>query len=126
MIAGDADDNGDAGTVNPAVTAVDPLFTDFYALGGSDEMAAFLDLTDSGVPDIVAGFSPTPPPATPTDPSPQKPYQVAIAIPNTSNPQRHSHIRHSLAEQYRQLLSCRIPRPTRTSNLASTISRNSI
>ncbi|HKI20493.1 MAG TPA: hypothetical protein VKA15_21575, partial [Isosphaeraceae bacterium] len=34
VIAGDADDNGDAGTVNPAVTAVDPLFTDFYALGG--------------------------------------------------------------------------------------------
>ncbi len=86
VIAGDADDNGNAGTVNPAVTAVDPLFTDFFALGGSDEMAAFLDLTDSGVPDIVAGFSPTPPPSTPTDPSPQKPYQVAIAIPNPSNP----------------------------------------
>jgi hypothetical protein len=86
VIAGDADDNGNAGTVNPAVTAVDPLFTDFFALGGSDEMAAFLDFTNSGVPGIVAGFSPTPPPATPTDPSPQKPYEVAIAIPNSSNP----------------------------------------
>jgi hypothetical protein len=86
VIAGDADDNGNAGTVNPAVEAVDPGFTEFFALGGSDTMAAFLDLTDSGLPDIVAGFSPTAPPATPTDPAPAKPYQVAQAIPNISNP----------------------------------------
>ncbi len=65
---------------------MDPGFTEFFALGGSDTMAAFLDLTDSGLPDIVAGFSPTAPPATPTDPAPAKPYQVAQAIPNISNP----------------------------------------
>ena len=87
MIAGDADANGDAGTVNPAVTAISPFFTEFYSLGGSDEMAAFLDLTGTSVPDVVAGFSPNPPSPTPTDPSPQKPYEVAVAIPNVSNPQ---------------------------------------
>jgi hypothetical protein len=86
VIAGDADDNGDAGTVNPAVEAAAPGFTEFYAMGGSQTMAAFLDLTDTGVPDIVAGFSQTPPPPTPTDPSPQKPFEVALAIPNPSNP----------------------------------------
>jgi hypothetical protein len=86
VIAGDADDNGNAGTVNPAVATADPGFTEFFALGGSDTMAAFLDLTGSGIPDVVAGFSPTPPPPTSTDPSPQKPYQVAQAIPNISNP----------------------------------------
>jgi hypothetical protein len=86
VIAGDADANGNAGTVNPAVTAISPFFTEFYSLGGSDEMAAFLDLTGSGVPDVVAGFSPNPPSPTPTDPSPQKPYEVAVAIPNISNP----------------------------------------
>jgi hypothetical protein len=87
VIAGDADDNGTAGTVNPAVEAADPGFTEFYALGGGETMAAFLDLANSGVPDIVAGFSPTPPAPTPTDPAPAKPYQVATAIPNMSNPQ---------------------------------------
>lgn len=86
VIAGDADDNGSAGTVNPAVEAVDPGFTEFYALGGGETMAAFLDLTDTGIPDVVAGFSPTPPAPTPTDPMPPKPYQVAQAIPNPSNP----------------------------------------
>ena len=35
----------------------------------------------SGQPQVVAGFSPIQPPATPTDPAPQKPYQVATAIP---------------------------------------------
>jgi hypothetical protein len=87
VIAGDADDNGNAGTVNPAVQAADPGFTEFFALGGSDTMAAFLDLNGNNIPNVVAGFSPIPPPPTSTDPSPQKPYQVAQAIPNVSNPQ---------------------------------------
>ncbi len=64
VIAGDADDNGNAGTVNPAVETAAPGFTEFFALGGSDTMAAFLDLTEHAMPDIVAGFSPTPPPPT--------------------------------------------------------------
>jgi hypothetical protein len=86
VIAGDADDNGTAGTVNPAVQAAAPGFTEFFSLGGSDTMASFLDLTNTGIPDIVAGYSMNPPPATPTNPAPQKPYQVAEAIPNPVNP----------------------------------------
>jgi len=86
VIAGDADDNGNAGTVNPAVETAAPGFTEFYALGGPETMATFLDFTGTGIPQIVAGFSSVPPAATPTDPSPQKPYEVALAIPNISNP----------------------------------------
>ena len=87
VIAGDGDDNGNAGTVNPAVTAIDPLFTEFYALGGPEQ--------DGGLPRPhkrrgSATSSPDsprlPPSPTPTDPSPEKPYQVAVAIPNISNP----------------------------------------
>jgi hypothetical protein len=90
VIAGDADDNGNAGTVNPAVEAAAPGFTEFYALGGPEQMAASLFLSPSSiasmVPQVVAGFSPTPPSPTPTDPAPAKPYQVALAIPGM-NPQ---------------------------------------
>jgi hypothetical protein len=86
VIAGDADDNGNAGTVNPAVEAADPGFTEFPALGGPETMAAFLDFTGTGVPNVVAGFSSIPPAPTPTDPAPPKPYEVAVAIPNPSNP----------------------------------------
>jgi hypothetical protein len=86
VIAGDADDNGTAGTVNPAVEAAAPGFTEFYQMGGSDEMAAFLDFTGSRIPQVVAGYSEIAPPATPTNPAPVKPYEVATAIPNPSNP----------------------------------------
>jgi len=90
VIAGDADDNGNAGTVNPAVAAAAPGFTEFYALGGAEQMAASLFLSPSSiasmVPQVVAGFSPNPPSPTPTDPAPAKPYQVALAIPGM-NPQ---------------------------------------
>jgi hypothetical protein len=79
VIAGDADNNGNSGTVNPQVTAVEPSFQDFPDFGGSEYMGAFLDLTGSGTPQVVAGFSENAPPATPTDPSPPKPYQVALA-----------------------------------------------
>jgi hypothetical protein len=90
VIAGDADDNGNAGNVNPAVTALDFGFTEFPALEGSGiEMNAFLDLADTGTPDVVAGFSPIQPalPAnqSPVGPNPMapKPYQVAQAMPAT-------------------------------------------
>jgi hypothetical protein len=83
VIAGDADGNGDAGTVNLNVLAIDPFFTEYYSLGGTDEMAAYLDLADSGTPDVIAGFSPNAPmPNPPIDQSPQKPYEVATAIPS--------------------------------------------
>jgi hypothetical protein len=86
VIAGDADDNGNAGTVNPAVQAAAPGFTEFFALGGPETMATFLNFNGTDIPQIVAGFSNTPPPPTATDPAPQKPYQVALAIPNMGNP----------------------------------------
>ncbi len=86
VIAGDADNNGTAGTVNPAVEAAAPGFTDFYQLGGSDEMAAFLNFTGTNIPQVVAGYSPNAPAPTPTNPAPIKDYQVAQAIPNISNP----------------------------------------
>jgi hypothetical protein len=96
VIAGDADDNGNAGNVNPAVqAAVFPpnSFVEFPALEGEDiQMNAFLDLGDTGTPDVVAGFSPNQPfpptgvPANQSDngPNPQapKPYEVAQAVPS--------------------------------------------
>ncbi len=86
VIAGDADDNGNAGTVNPAVEAAAPGFTEFYGLGGPEQMYAILDLANTGLGgDIVAGFSPNAPGPTPTDPSPPKPYEVALAV-QSSNP----------------------------------------
>jgi hypothetical protein len=79
VIAGDADNNGNDGTVNPAVTAIFPSFEDFPDFGGSEFMGAFLDLTGSGYADVVAGYSPT-------DPRSPKLYQVANAVVNTSVP----------------------------------------
>jgi hypothetical protein len=79
VIAGDADDNGNDGTVNPSVTAVEPGFQDFPDFGGSEFMEVFLDLTGSGVPDIVAGYSQT-------DPRSPKQYQVAQAVVNPNDP----------------------------------------
>jgi hypothetical protein len=94
VIAGDADDNGNAGNVNPAVLAVDPFFTEFPALEGQDiQMFAFLDLADAGQPDVVAGFSPNQPPlpsnmsSNGPNPLAPKPYELAQAIPNASDPQ---------------------------------------
>ena len=67
-----------------------PFFTEFPALEGENiEMYAFLDLGDTGTPDVVAGFSPNQPaavhPIMSPSPSPNplapKPYEVAQAIP---------------------------------------------
>jgi hypothetical protein len=84
VIAGDADDNGNSGTVNPNILALGPPFNsfqDFPDFGGSEFMGAFLDLKGTGFPDIVAGFSPT------DTLSPQaKPYQVAQAIDVPGDP----------------------------------------
>ncbi len=84
VIAGDADNNGNDGTVNPQILALPDFsgFMDFPAFGGSEEMGAFLDLNNSGVADVVAGFSPVAPSPTPTDPAPVKSYQVAQAVVN--------------------------------------------
>ncbi len=89
VIAGDADNNGSTGNVNPNVFLLDPAFTEFPALQGDQiEMYSFLDLGNTGNPDVVAGFSPNQPapstnPAQSPLPSPvPKPYQVAQAIPS--------------------------------------------
>ncbi len=87
VIAGDADNNGNSGTVNPAVTST-PGFSTFQDppdFGGSEHMGAFIDFTGSGNAQIVAGFSPVPTTPTASDPSPPKPYQVAVAIPTGPN-----------------------------------------
>jgi hypothetical protein len=81
VIAGDADDNGNQGTVNPSLQAAVPSFEDFPNFGGSEYMGAFLNFTGSGTPQIVAGFSQVAPPPTPTDPAPPKHYEVAEATP---------------------------------------------
>jgi hypothetical protein len=87
VIAGDADNNGNSGTVNPAVLAVPGFagFEDVPEFNGTEHMGAFLDFTGSGNAQIVAGFSAVPPTPTATDPSPQKQNEVALAIPTGPN-----------------------------------------
>jgi hypothetical protein len=96
VIAGDADDNGNSGTVNPAIPAItDPMnpslhpyadFQDFPDFQGTEFMGAFLDFTGSGVPQVVAGYSEVSPigntPQNPVPNLPPKPYEVAVADPN--------------------------------------------
>ncbi len=79
VIAGDAEDNGNSATTNPAVQGVFPQFTDFPDMQGSETMGAFLDLKGTGYADVVAGFAPVPT-------SGAKSYQVALAVVNTSQP----------------------------------------
>ena len=79
VIAGDADNNGNDGTVNPAVTTIDPTFQDYPDFGGSEYMAAFLDLQGTGYADVLAGYAIN-------DPRSPKEYQVAQAIVNTNEP----------------------------------------
>ena len=80
VIAGDSDNNGNDGTVNPAVTAIKgSSFKDFPDFGGSEFMGVFLDLKGTGFADVVAGYSLD-------DPRSPKQYQVAQAVVNTSLP----------------------------------------
>ena len=72
VIAGDADDNGNSGTVNPNVLAVEPSFQDFPDFGGSEYEGIFLDLKALGTQDIVAGYASN-------DGRSPKQYQVAEA-----------------------------------------------
>jgi hypothetical protein len=82
VIAGDADNNGNSGTVNPAVTAIPGFggFQDLPDFGGTEHMGAFLDFDGSGTPQIVAGYAQTPPSGEAA-----KPFQVAEAIPTGPN-----------------------------------------
>ena len=79
VVAGDADNNGNDGTVNPAITALPSFanFNDFAMFGGDEYMGVFLDLKNTGKPDIVAGYAIN-------DARSPKEYQVAKAIGNPS------------------------------------------
>src|SRR5271157_5222211 len=70
VIAGDTDNNGNSGTVNPAVTSTPGFggFQDPADFGGTEHMGAFIDFTGSGTAQIVAGYSGVPTTPTPTDP----------------------------------------------------------
>jgi hypothetical protein len=76
VIAGDADNNGNDGTVNPAVLAVEPTFQDSPDFGGSEYIGVFLDLKGTGQADVEAGYSQT-------DPRSPKQYQV-VTLPVNS------------------------------------------
>ncbi len=73
VIGGDADDNGNSGTVNPSVTAIFPSFQDFPDFGGSEYQGINLDFNSAATPQIVAGFASN-------DTRSPKEYQVAQAI----------------------------------------------
>ncbi|MFO0959971.1 MAG: hypothetical protein U0800_21475 [Isosphaeraceae bacterium] len=79
VIAGDADNNLNSGTTAPEVTAIDPFFVDEPDMGGTEYMAAFLDVNGDGKPDVVAGFS--------NSGGSPKAYQVAEAQVNPVNPE---------------------------------------
>lgn len=92
VIAGDADNNGNSGTVNPAIPALEippnsqnfPFadFQDFPDFGGTEYMGITLNFNGSGTPQVVAGFSQSNPIApTPSNPNPPKPFEVALADP---------------------------------------------
>ncbi|WP_165225115.1 hypothetical protein [Aquisphaera insulae] len=82
VIAGDADNNGNSGTVNPAVTSTPGFagFQDVADMGGTEHMGIFLDFLGTGEAQIVAGFSAIPAPGDAA-----KPFQVAQAIPTGPN-----------------------------------------
>ncbi|GAC1468362.1 MAG: hypothetical protein NVSMB9_10980 [Isosphaeraceae bacterium] len=80
VIAGDSDNNGNDGTVSPAVAAIKGKgFRDFADFGGSEFMQAFLDLKGTGYADITAGYGNN-------DARSPKQYQVARAIVNKAAP----------------------------------------
>ncbi|WP_165065542.1 relaxase family protein [Paludisphaera rhizosphaerae] len=57
VIAGDADNNGNSGSVNPAVSTASPGFQDLGDFGGTEYMGVYLDFLGTGTAQIVAGFS---------------------------------------------------------------------
>ncbi|MDR3617863.1 MAG: hypothetical protein P4L85_00820 [Paludisphaera borealis] len=74
VIAGDADNNGNSGSVNPAVTALGLGVQDPATFGGTEYMGVYLDFLGTGTAQIVAGFPQTPPPGVDA-----KVFQVATA-----------------------------------------------
>ncbi len=83
VIAGDSDNNGNSGTVNPAVTAIESSFMDPADWGGTKNMGVFLNFATAGdTAQVAAGFSEDVPADGAT-----KVYQVYIPQ-NPSDPQQ--------------------------------------
>jgi len=61
VIAGDADNNGNSGSVNPAVAALGLGVQDPADFGGSEFMGIYLDFLGTGTAQIAAGFPQTVP-----------------------------------------------------------------
>jgi hypothetical protein len=62
VIAGDSDNNGNSGTVSPAVLAIAPLFEDPPDWGGTKNMGVFLNFATPGqTAQVAAGFTAAPP-----------------------------------------------------------------
>ncbi len=78
VIAADSDNNGNSGTVDPRVLALDPLFADPADMGGTKTYGVSLEFNGATSPQIVAGF----PVGAQTDIA-AKPFQVARALQNT-------------------------------------------
>ena len=79
VIAGDVDNNGNQGTVDPRITAADPQFTDPADFGGTKTYGVSLAFNNNGIPDVVAGF-----PTGAQSDTAAKPFEVARALPQTS------------------------------------------
>ena len=80
VIAADSDNNGNSGTVNPSVTAIDQQFMDPADMGGTKTYGVSLAFNNTGIPDVVAGF-----PTGNQNDTAAKPYEVARAITQTTN-----------------------------------------
>ena len=74
LIAGDVDNNGNSGTVNPSVTAIDPAIQDPADMGGTETYGISLQLNNATTPQVLAGF-----PIGSQFSLAAKPYQVALA-----------------------------------------------
>lgn len=81
VIAGDADNNLNSATVDPAITAMLPYanFQDYADLGADENIGVFIDLNNDGSADIMAGVRPA------TTLNALKPLVITRAD-NSSNP----------------------------------------
>jgi len=90
VIAGDADNNGNSGSVNPAVAALGLGVQDPPDFGGTEFMGIYLDFLGTGTAQIAAGFPQTVPVggaakvftvATATQPGPNAPPIFVTPLP---------------------------------------------
>lgn len=111
VIAGDADNNGNSGGVNPAVTALGLGVQDPADFGGTEYMGVYLDFLNSGTAQVAAGFPQTVPVggaskrftvATAMQPGPNAPPIFVTPLPQhagniyTQNDPRHPNMELSI------------------------------